>query len=72
MSERQREIKLKKWKNKALKRQIENKKLKRRLQEVTQTASYVLYESISFGSEKILLILGIPSDKIPVGRSVQR
>jgi hypothetical protein len=166
MSERQSEVKLKKWKNKALERQLENKKLKRRLQEVTQSrdawkhkyqslrkannqgnllgakafghqyfvsvvlfivllqqygqmslrccrhcmiclsfiglilrvpshssirnwvckcgyyrvhkrndlsASYVLYadESISFGSEKILLILGISSDKIPVGRSVQ-
>jgi hypothetical protein len=33
---------------------------------------YVLYldESITFGSEKILLILGLPEDKIPVGRSV--
>ena len=166
MSERQSEIKLKKWKNKALARQIENKKLKHRLGEVSQSrdnwkqkyqqlfksskqvdlpqtkafghqypvsvvlfivllqqygqmslrccrhcmicisllgltlrvpshnsirnwvckcgyyrvhkrndlsASYVLYvdESISFGSEKILLILGIPTEKIPVGRSVQ-
>jgi hypothetical protein len=35
-------------------------------------SSYVVYvdESIVFGSEKILLILGLPVDKIPVGRSV--
>jgi hypothetical protein len=166
MSTRQSEDKLKKWKNKAFERQLENKKLKRRLQEVIQSrdhwkqkyqglckaekqgnllgekafghqypiglvlfivllqqygqmslrscryciiclrfiglrfrepshssvrnwvckcgyyrvhkrddlsGSYVLYvdESISFGSEKILLILGVPSDKIPAGRSVQ-
>lgn len=35
--------------------------------------SYVLYidESISFGSEKILLILGVDSDAIPKGRSLK-